>query len=53
LAWAYKTDATGRVWWLVEMEAMVYLEFSKFWDYDSNFTHYYGWMSSRFLQRKP
>lgn len=53
LAWAYKTDATGRVWWLVEMEAMVYLEFSKFWDYDYNFTHYYGWMSSRFLQKLP
>lgn len=39
VAWARKTDATGREWWLVEMEE------------EDKPTWYYGWMSSRFLER--
>jgi hypothetical protein len=52
-AWAYKTDETGKTWWLVEMEPAVFLSFSRFWDYDEKLTHYYGWMSSRFLEKLP
>lgn len=53
IAWAYKKDATGREWWLVEMEPAFHLEFNRFWDLDDEFTHYYGWMSSRFVERLP
>jgi hypothetical protein len=53
VAWAYKKDATGREWWLVEMEPAFHLEFNRFWDLDDEYTHYYGWMSSRFVERLP
>jgi hypothetical protein len=53
LAWAYKKDATGREWWLVEMEPAFYLAFNRFWNLDDEYTHYYGWMSSRFVERLP
>jgi hypothetical protein len=53
VAWAYKKDNTGREWWLVEMEPAVFLPFKRFWDYDDKLTHYYGWMSSRFVEKLP
>jgi hypothetical protein len=52
-AWAYKKDDTGREWWLVEMEPAVFLSFNRFWDYDNKLTRYFGWMSSRFLEKLP
>ena len=52
-AWAYKKDTTGREWWLVEMEPAVFLSYKMFYDYDDKLTHYYGWMSSRFLEKLP
>ena len=51
IAWAYKKDDIGREWWLVEMQPQVFLSFSRYWDYDDQLTHYYGWMSSRFLEK--
>lgn len=52
-AWASTTDKTGRQWWLVEMEPAVNLSFSRFWDADHEPTHYFGWMSNRFLEVMP
>jgi len=52
-AWAYKKDRTGREWWLVEMDPAVFLPFSRYWDYDDKLTHYFGWMSSRFVEKLP
>lgn len=53
IAWGYKKDTTGREWWLVEMEPAVFLPFNVYYDYDDKLTHYYGWMSSRFVERLP
>jgi hypothetical protein len=51
IAWAKKTDATGREWWLVEMEPQASLAYTVFYDEEDKPTWYYGWMSSRFLER--
>jgi hypothetical protein len=53
IAWARKTDATGREWWLVEMEPQKLLSFNLFYDEEDKPTWYYGWMSSRFLEKNP
>jgi len=53
IAWGYKKDTTGREWWLVEMEPAVFLPYKMYYDYDDKLTHYYGWMSSRFVERLP
>jgi hypothetical protein len=51
IAWAYKKDATGREWWLVEMAPRTGLSFTLYRDEDDFPTHYYGWMSSRFVEK--
>jgi len=52
-AWAYKKDNTGREWWLVEMDPTFALEYNLFWDLDDQHTNYFGWMSSRFVEKLP
>lgn len=51
IAWARKTDATGREWWLVEMEPQSLLNFNVFYDEEDKPTWYFGWMSSRFVEK--
>jgi hypothetical protein len=51
IAWGYKKDATGREWWLVEMDPQSILSFSLYRDDNDSPTHYYGWMSSRFVEK--
>jgi hypothetical protein len=53
IAWARKTDATGREWWLVEMEPQSLLSFNIYYNEDDKPTWYFGWMSSRFLEKTP
>jgi hypothetical protein len=53
IAWAHKKDATGRDWWLVEMEPQSNLSYNLYYDEDDKPTWYYGWMSSRFLEKTP
>jgi len=50
IAWGYQKDATGREWWLVEMQPQADLSFTHFWNNEERPTWYFGWMSSRFLQ---
>ena len=52
-AWAYKKDNTGREWWLVEMDPTFALEYNLFYDLDDQHTNYFGWMSSRFVEKLP
>ena len=50
-AWGYKKDDTGREWWLVEMDPRSRLSFKQYYDYDEKPTYYFGWMSSRYLEK--
>lgn len=52
-AWAYKKDSTGREWWLVEMDPTFALEYNLFYDDNDQHTNYFGWMSSRFVEKLP
>jgi hypothetical protein len=50
-AWGYKKDNTGREWWLVEMDPRPRLSYKMFYDYDEKPTWYFGWMSSKYLEK--
>jgi hypothetical protein len=50
-AWGYKKDKTGREWWLVEMNPASKLPFSQYRLQYEIPTHFFGWMSSRFLEK--
>ncbi|MFT3825750.1 MAG: hypothetical protein QM731_17650 [Chitinophagaceae bacterium] len=52
IAWGSRTDNIGRVWWLVEMDPQLFI-YDQLYSLDNKPTHYFGWMSSRFVEKLP
>jgi hypothetical protein len=51
IAYKFKTDSTGRKWWLVETEPLDSLGNSLFYNENKIKTKYIGWISSRFVKQ--
>lgn len=50
LAWAEKSDDTGRIWWFVEMDPSSNLKENIVYGLDGKTSRIVGWISSRFVE---
>jgi hypothetical protein len=50
IAFAEKTDSTGRIWWFVEMQEKKNIQYNIIYESETNKSKYLGWMSSKFLK---